>query len=37
MRKGPTVVLVSTINDTDQKTTIQQLLSRTADRLAAAD
>ncbi len=37
MRRGTAVVLVSTINDTDQKTTIQQLLGRTADRLAAAD
>src|SRR3954465_14132223 len=37
MRRGTAVVLVSTIADSDQQATIQQLLSRTADRLAAAD
>jgi hypothetical protein len=37
MRKGPVVVLISTINDTDQRTSIQQQLSRLADRIQAAD
>jgi serine/threonine protein kinase len=37
MRRGPVVVLISTITDIDQKSSIQQQLSRVADRITAAD
>jgi hypothetical protein len=37
MRQGTAIILVSTINDTDQKASIGQQLGRVSDRLKAAD
>jgi hypothetical protein len=37
MRKGTVVMLISTINDVDQRSSIQQQLTRLADRVKAAD